>query len=197
MTKKIGIDIDEILANTLESILVYYNEIHKTSYKREDFATYNYWETWGGTKDEAIAFVRSFFETENLYKIPPISGAYEELLKLKNLGYKFFAVTGRSSKYEIQTLEWISKYYPNIFLGTYFTHYLNVDCATTKKSDICKQLGIDILVEDDEYHISDCANAGIKVIFLDCPWNKKVNFKNATRVFSWKEISEKIKELSI
>ena len=193
--KKIGVDLDEILSDTLSPVLEYYNKIHHTSFKRDKFTTHNYWETWGGTKEKAMKLIDEYYQTDYFKNTKPLPGAFEALLKIKEFGYKLCVITGRSIGYEKQTKAWIDKYYPNIFSDIFFVNtFGKTDEISRNKSEICNSLGIKIFIEDDPYYIEDCANAGIKVLYLDYPWNKEVNFKNSTRVYSWKEIAEKLNE---
>ncbi len=192
----IAVDLDEILSETLSSVLEYYNTIHHSLFKRADFTSYNYWEIWGGTKNDEVEFIKNFYKTDFVKNTKPVAGAYEALLELKKLGYQFCIITGRSDVYKEQTLEWINQCYPNIFSDTFFANTFKLDKSTRKKSDICKSLNIKILIEDDSFHIADCTSEGITVLVLDCPWNKSANYENSIRLYSWEEISKNIQLLS-
>lgn len=192
--KKIGVDLDEILSDTLTSVLEYYNKLHNTSFKREGFSSYNYWEVWGGTKENAVKLIEDYYETNYFKNIKPIIGAKENLEELKKDGYEMFIITGRSDKFKKETMDWVNQYYPNIFSEIFFANTFDIDNTNTKKSDICIKNNISILIEDDPYHLEDCAKAGIKTIVLDCPWNKNFRAENSIRTFSWKEIVKEIKK---
>jgi 5'(3')-deoxyribonucleotidase len=191
---KIGVDLDEILSDTLTSVLEYYNSVHGTNLKRDEFVSYNYWEIWGGTKENAVKLIEDYYKTNYFKNIKPIAGAKENLEKLKSEGYELFVITGRSDKYKKGTKDWLTEYYPNIFSDIFFANTFDIDNTDTKKSDICIKNNIPILIEDDPHHLADCVQAGIKTIVLDCPWNKNFQAKNSVRVFSWEEITQKVKE---
>jgi len=184
---KIGIDLDEILSDTLTSAIDCYKNTHNVSLNRETFTAKDYREIWGK--------IENFWQSEYFKNTKPVKGAFEELAPLKKLGYEFYIITGRYNKYTTQTKEWLDKYYPNIFSGIYFANTFNTEGGTKKKSEICKNLGIEIFIEDDELHIEDCSDAGIKVLILDHPWNKHKDVKNSIRAYSWKEMSEKINKI--
>lgn len=70
----IAIDVDEVLATLLNPVIDYHNDMYNTSLTREKFQSYNWWETWGGTKEEAIAKFYDFWETDYPNRIRPIEG---------------------------------------------------------------------------------------------------------------------------
>jgi len=190
---RIGVDLDEVLSDTLSGILDEYNAENKTAFKKEDFFSYKYWEVWGGTRDQAIDFVNKIQAKGFSKKVKPLGGAYEILLKLKKEGHEFFIITGRSESDKNYTEEWVNKNYPNIFSGIYFANMFNDKLQ--KKSEICKDIAIDIFIEDDLEHVLDCVSAGIKVLIFDCLWNRKEDPKNTKRVHSWNEIYKIVSEI--
>ena len=193
----IGVDLDEILSDTLTSVLEFYNKLHGTSIKRDSFHTYNYWEIWGGTREKAIELMDQFYDTDGFLNIMPVYGAFEALTKLKKLGFEFCIVTGRSKNFEKETKEWIDINYPNIFSEIYFANTFSIDNSDQRKSAILKKLGIKTFIEDDPYHITDCLNMGIKVFTIDYPWNKGLEDKNLIRVKSWSEILKRLPKEAI
>lgn len=61
-----------------------------------------------------------------------------------------------------------------------------------RKSDICKKLGADLLVDDQLEHAEDCARVGIEVLLYNSPWNQGIPLCGVTRVYSWHDIIDKI-----
>jgi len=62
-----------------------------------------------------------------------------------------------------------------------------------KKSAICKELGVDLIIEDAPHYIEDCSEAGIKVFIFDRPWNQEVRENDLiTRVRDWGEIGREL-----
>ena len=57
-----------------------------------------------------------------------------------------------------------------------------------KKSELCAELGIGTLVEDDPRHAMDCASNGINVILFSYPWNKDLSADNVFRALSWDDV---------
>ena len=61
----------------------------------------------------------------------------------------------------------------------------------------CWQGGADILIEDQYILARHCADAGIKVLLLDSPWNREVALpENIARVRNWGEIVRRVKEFT-
>jgi len=58
-----------------------------------------------------------------------------------------------------------------------------------KKSEICKELRIDFLVEDSLEYARECAKNGTKVFLFNAPWNQTDNLPdNIIRINSWNKI---------
>ena len=115
-----------------------------------------------------------------------VEGAKEvvgELYKENNL----FFVTARNSTLEEITMDWLKKqelsYVPLYLLGT------------DRKLNKAKELECDIFIEDHPMNALHLAEGGIKVILIDCNYNKDIDHKNIIRVSSWKEIKNVIDKL--
>ena len=73
----IAVDLDEVLSNTLVSVIEFHNHTYGTSLKLSDFETYNYWETWGGTKEESIERIRIFYGSPFYDKCSPLPFSFD------------------------------------------------------------------------------------------------------------------------
>jgi uncharacterized HAD superfamily protein len=184
----IGIDLDEVIADTISGILLFHNEKYGTRFTKRDFLSYRFWEIWGGTREEAIKKMYDFFETDRFADVVPIPGSLEAIAALKKEGHKIFLITGRQNHIIEKTEQWIKKYFPDVFDGLYFANSYNLTSKGRKKSEICAELGIKIMIEDDIDHAMDCAGKGILVLLFDQPWNQRELPPNVERVFSWEDI---------
>lgn len=185
---RIGIDIDEVLANTLNGVIAFHNERYGTCFKKEDFFSYDCDEVWGGTREETIRKWYAFFETDHFSSVDPIAGALPALQILKENGHELFAITARPLVIAPQTNAWINSYFPGIFSGIHFGNRAGYDGVKKRKSEMCAELGITVIVEDDLYHAVDCAECGIRVLLLDHPWNQRELPANVYRMFSWDDV---------
>ena len=183
---RIGIDIDEVIADTLSVVLKNHNAEFGTAFSRNDFYSYRFWETWGGTREEAIKEIYSFW-SNHIQNVPLMRGALENIYELKRAGHTLYVVTGRQDEFIEETKTWIQKHFPGIFEDIFFTNAYGLNKQSRSKAKICKELGIDVLIEDDLDHINDCIQQGVRVVLFDSPWNKSAS-PDVTRVHSWKEI---------
>ncbi len=188
---KIGIDLDEVTINFMDSLNKFYHKKTGKLYKKEHYKSYNWWELWGCTREEAIAVEHEFVTSKNYEEMEPIENAIESINKLVDKN-ELFIITSRPEKNKEKTLKWINKHLNRIKAEIIFSGDFHGGAKT--KVEICKDLQIDIILEDNKDYALACAGAGIKVILFDKPWNQKVMHKNITRVKSWEEA---IKDISM
>jgi uncharacterized HAD superfamily protein len=190
---KIGVDLDDVLADLLNKLVKFHNEKFGTSLTRKDFNNYNLWKVWGGTKEETVQKLYDFYNSDYSKKVGVIDGAKESVNSLKK-NHKLVVITSRQNDFIEQTERWVNENFPGVFSGIYFTNYQSRSGKIRTKSEICDKLGIDILIEDSLKFAKDCARPDRKVFLLDRPWNQSSDLpENLTRVFSWKEILNQIK----
>lgn len=185
---RIGIDIDEVIADTLTAMIEFHNSVYETDLRRTDFGSYRFWETWGGTHEEAIQKVFDFFATDHFASISPVAGSLSALTILKERGHNLFAITGRHSELVEKTEQWVFHYFPEVFSEIHFVNTFSLTQPVRKKSAVCKQLGVTLMIEDDIDHARDCAAQGIDTILLDYPWNQGEVPTNVYRVSSWDDV---------
>ena len=118
-----------------------------------------------------------------------MAGSLKALKTLKEKGHELYVVTGRADKDIEQTELWIETYIPDVFKDVHYANW----ATSRKKSEICKELGIGILIDDNPGIALECANAGIRVFLFDQPWNREQQFPdNVERVSSWDEVIAKL-----
>ncbi len=194
---KLAIDIDEVLAEFLESLLTYHNGKHKTNWRKEDFHSYHFWKVWGGTIQQAIDKCSDFFETDNFTNLEPVKGSIESIKELSKQ-QDLYDVTSRPYKIENKTRVWLNKHFGDVFQEVHFTNgYVGTDVPSRTKLEICKEIGTEILIEDSIDYAKQCCNE-IKVILINKPWNQE-NFEheNLIRVDSWDQVLDEINNLKL
>ena len=189
--KIIAIDVDEVLAETIQSMLKKQNYTWKwKKVNREDLNTYNLWEIeklWI-TKNRALwMFVKFQLWSWLTKKIKPVEWAREKLMELKEKWFKLYAVTARLSWLRISTKLWLKRNFPDCFEHIVFANFFT--SRARKKSEICKEIWAGIIIEDNLETCNDCVSQWIKCFLLDKPRNQcdKLN-ENIKRVYSWGEI---------
>ncbi|MBI2667033.1 hypothetical protein HYX13_05460 [Candidatus Woesearchaeota archaeon] len=191
----IGVDVDEVLADFVPALIAFHNTAYQTSFTREQFSSYRFWEVWGGTREQAIEKVYLFYQTSYFQQIVPVKGSQRELEKLKSFGPEnsFYIITSRQKDISEATNSWVKQHFPNIFSEIFFTNHYSRSGKVKTKKEICEILEIDLLVEDSLDYALECSAPSRRILLLDCPWNQKNPMPpEIQRVFSWSEIAEEI-----
>ena len=161
----IGIDIDDVLTDFMNSFVEYHNGRYGTNYLREDFKSYHLWETIGGNEEEIVKKVNDFNHTSYFDKILPTEGSQNavELLRKDN---ELRVVTSRPYNVHDQTLSWLERYFSDKFEEVHFTNeWAGGIGKPTRKKDVCSEHNIDFLIEDSLEYAKECATNKTKVYF--------------------------------
>ncbi len=186
---KIGIDIDDTILSFYKEFTEFCNfkynlNLSVTQVGLDFFNSLN-------SKEEVLLTLKEFIDLGNSHSFNLFEDFKKVFGELDNL-FEIVFITSRSYDLREKTKEMlISKLnFPN--LEVYYTH----DFLVPKKSFVCKQNNVKILIEDDRHNSLDCAKEGIKVLLLDKPWNKNCpSHPNLIKVLNWEEVLEKIKNL--
>jgi|SRR3989344_14316 len=183
---KIGIDIDEIIAEQLDELVKFYYKRTGKLIPKNKFHSYYWPDVWNIPLEEAKQIDKDFKNSEHYENILPVKDSVRSInyLVRKN---ELIIITSRPVIFKEKTTNWIRKHlgeFPIKIIHSDEAHKVN---SHSKKSDICLSEGIKIMVEDDLRYAKDCAENGIRVILFDKPWNKNFKHKNVIRVKSWKE----------
>jgi len=188
---KIGIDIDDVLAEFARGYLEKYKEKYGKEVKFEDIFSFDLWKPLGISKQESIELADSYYDSPEFDNIDLVEGAFEIIKKL-NKEHKLFFITSRPLKIKDKTNLFLNKYFSDINFELVFSNDF-FGSQRKSKSEICRELGIGLLIEDNKSYSLDCAKKGIKVFLFDKPWNKNFEHENVERVYSWNEILERLK----
>src|ERR1700735_1590935 len=109
---RIGIDFDDVVADSGVAIIEAHNKKHGTYFKKDDFRAYLFEETWGITREERNREVDEFFATDQWKKISPMAGSLKAFEEIKADGHELYIITGRNDKDIEQTELWIEKHSP-------------------------------------------------------------------------------------
>lgn len=182
----IGIDLDEVLAYSLQCEIDWHNHTYGTALRREDFFTMDYWEVWGGTREEAVDKFLTFFQSEFFDRIKPVTGAAEGVELLSGID-KLAIITGRSVSIKDQTEKWLDTYFPGKFSEIHFARNSYLEgCRRWEKSDLCKKAGAGVLIEDSPRFAAECAANGVRVLLYSHFWNQSLILtENMERVYGW------------
>lgn len=188
MSLCVWVDCDEVLSETINELLKC-SPLKEKWLQRLDINSYNLYEVeklWL-SKEEAIQTFFSFFESPEYYQCQPVSWAYEKLYERKQMWYELFVVTARKKPHEEQTRKRVETHFPWIFSGFLFMNQYTED--EVPKSQLCKNMWIQVLIDDSAWNIRDMNSVWMLCFLLDKPRNQWVEDSELLhRVYSRDEI---------
>lgn len=194
MTKIIWIDLDEVLWETLDKVLLDNNyKIWEITVSKDDFIDYNFTNLNVSIQEWNEYFHRTFLNDKKL-DIEVVKWAKEKIEYFKNKWYKLKIVTARPENFEEYTKKWVSKNFPNTFESIHFANHFSSPekwFIKKKKSEICLEIWIKIMVDDVFDYAFDLASNWIYTFLLEKPWNRHIEIEhpNIKKVKHWWEIN--------
>jgi len=192
---KIGIDLDEVLADFNSGLIEWHNQKYNTSLQSKDFTSYFFNRVWGGTIEEAIQKVSDFHYSNYFRKLAPIKNSVD-VISILSRENDLFVITSRPDFIQEETNRWINSFFEKKFKGIFYSsnHYSKATNSGKTKLQICRDLGVSVLIDDSLNYISQCAFTEVKgLLFGNYPWNQNGNLPaNIFRTNNWKEVLEKL-----
>lgn len=188
---KIGIDIDGVILDS-ERNLRFYADYWSTftlkkERKRSDSVTQE--ECFDWTNDEIDYFYNTYFD-DITKKSHLMVGAKEILSKLKEEGHELYIITLRGYYREEERKDAEDK------LNELGVKFDGIYWAIKDKIKTCKELGIDVMIDDSQSHVEKFLNENINVLYFKEPQIREINAPNIKLVSSWMDIYREIKKLS-
>lgn len=189
----IGIDLDDVLLSFNESFLPYHNKKYGTSIRKDDITDFGLEKFLNCSVDEMLARFTTYFTSEEHADSSPVEGAVEAVITLAQK-HNLYVITAKPATLAESTRKWLDVHFPNVLPRIHFADHVGNTTQKRKKSEICQELGIDILIDDAIHNANDAAGVVKKVFLFSQPWNKtETHLKpNVIRVHSWAEIVESI-----
>jgi len=190
--RRIGVDIDDVIFPFMANFLNYLNKKNATSYSFEEVTNYHLWKMGiHKSKEEDILVALEFQNSIKFDNINPIEGTKEVIEEISE-DYDIFFITSRSEDIKDKTNTFLNRHFPKN--GFKVFHSGDVYGKNLSKTDICKELKISLMIEDNAEYAYDLAKNGVKVFLLDKPWNKEyVRHENIIKVNELNEVLEKLK----
>lgn len=191
---KIGLDLDEVSANFLDSLLLFYQEKTGNLLSKDNFKTYNFWESGiGKNREEAIKIAHEFHDSKHFDDIKPIEKAIESVNSLLD-DNEILIVTSRPVPWKDKTENWVKKYLSKIKPKIIYSGDFHNQGKT--KAELCEEEGVEIMIEDNADYALGCAKREIFVVLFDQPWNQNVEHEKIKRVKNWQQALNAIDEIS-
>ena len=187
----IAIDIDEVLLPHFQDVITYYNNMYGTKLTLADnhagvIANWN-----AESREEAIRRVQKFFDTDDFKNSKPFEEA-KEAVKILSTGYRLIVVTGRDTIVRETTNNWLNQHFKDLFDEVHFTNMYSLDGNARTKLSVCKNAGVNWLIDDSYDHIAEAASGGIGgILFGEYPWNVNRSLPdNVARAKNWQAVLE-------
>ena len=182
---RIGIDIDDTLADTTHYVMPLLTEFDKIEFEGKGitFPNKKHMVAFDWSAEEIIRFRDSLMD-EDLLNIPPIKDASKYTKLIKELGHSIIIITARANDYFTDpyqvSREWLIK-------NDIAFDKLLVGCA--KKGEVCEAEQIDFFIDDSFGQASYvAANNKIPVLMPEDDYNKDKFAEGVRKVYSWEEI---------
>lgn len=195
IVKKIGIDMDDVLMEFGVPLFQFFNNRYGTNFTINDANQFDLDKVWQCDRETAIQAVLDFYNSDLHHEALPTNGSVDFAKNLKSQGAEIFIITARPEKFESVTKSWVNKHFPNIFTDIVFLNHHGAggtaeNHKSKKKSEACRELGIDIFIDDALHNVNDVANlTNAKVFLFDKPWNRNGELHHRVkRIFDWSEV---------
>lgn len=185
----IGVDIDSVIAEIVHPLFQFHNDVYYTRVKKHQHTRYDLSPTWQVSQEEVLKRVYEFYASPYFDLVKPVKGAKKGIQYLSKR-HKLSAITSRPYHIEQKTIRWLDMHFPKQFSAIRHTNWFSSPNAPKKKkSEICLEIEIELLIDDHLDFAYDVASIGIPVLLFNQPWNQTNTLpKGIRRVHSWKEI---------
>jgi len=183
---RIGIDVDDVLAESLPGYLEAFRQRFGHEVKIEEAA----WEIFRRYPEISAAQMWGFFSeleaSDFLGTRPLYPEAVEAVRTLSASGHRLFVVTGRLSQHREHTRRLLER---AGLLGV-FEELAHRDGqpAPEYKTRMVRELRLDLLIEDELHVALAAAAVPIPILLFDRPWNQGELPVGITRVTDWSQV---------
>jgi len=174
---KIGIDIDNVIANTFADLIPHYERFMKQRSTPQQVI-----ETMRRRKLKMLHYYFMSWQKRVMTTVGLIEGS-AETIRQWHPDHQISLVTSRLRWFNRQTQEWLKKH--NIPFDE--LHHAK------EKSKHTKAKGCDLFIEDNVEECKILADYCERIFLFDHPWNRKeLHKKNIIRVKDWQDIRNKL-----
>ena len=191
---KIGIDLDDVLADSLPHYLQAFNERFGFEVRLADAA----WRIADRfphiPQQETDAFFSELIEDGFFSSRPLIPHAKEAVEALAGDGHRLYIITGRTLRDERITMDWLTR----VGVLSLFESVVHRsrDPVERHKTDVASGLELGLFIEDELAVALAVAETAIPVLLFDHPWNQSPLPGNVHRIRSWGEALAQIGKLN-
>jgi len=186
--KIIAVDIDDVIFPLVPSLINYLDTEHEVKLTAEDFISYDLRKVWSGGPEEAEIIFEQYKLKADV-EVAPLKGAKKALKQLSKR-YEVIVMTARDISGKDRTETWILRHFPEIFKDVHILGNKKDSEKWRPKAEVCKELGVYYLVDDNINNVLETASLGINtILFGNYPWNQMESLpENVTRLTNWQEV---------
>jgi len=187
---RIGVDMDGVLANFTPKLVKFHNFVYRLNHPTSGYTVYDLTKAWNCSQTEVVKRIHDFYRSDLFKTIKPVKDAKKGMHYLSKK-HDLVLITSRPYFIEQLSITWLDNNFPGHFKKIVHTNQVTQSHEKKKKSEVCKEEKIDLMIDDALEFAVDCATAGIKVLLFDAIWNQEKNLhQNITRIFGWKNIRQ-------
>ncbi len=182
-TLRIGIDVDDVLAESLPAYLEAFRLRFGHTVELEQ-ATWEIFRRYPEiTATEMWGFFSELEATDFLGTRPLYPEAVSAVKRLAADGHRLFVVTGRLTQHHAHTRRLLERAeLLDLFDALVHREHEN---AADYKTRIVRELKLDLLIEDELHVALAAAGVPIPILLIDRPWNHADLPRGITRVHGW------------
>jgi uncharacterized HAD superfamily protein len=187
---RIGIDVDDVLAESLPAYLEAFRRRFGKEVKIEEAA----WEIFRRFPEIPAAQMWGFYDhleaTDFLGSRPVYPEAVTGVRALAAAGHRLFVVTGRLRQHRDHTRRMLE----GVGLLQAFEDLVHRDAETLAnyKPRVVRELGLQMFIEDELEVALAVARIPVPVLLLDRPWNRANLPSGVTRITDWGQVVEQV-----
>lgn len=195
----IAVDIDDVLADTSESLRHFVNRRTNSNLTKDDYRVpgeyWGYyervWASHGLVDDTQFAD----FENElaiDQSQVPLLPGASFAIHELSKK-YHIILITSRNAKWENETRKWFKEHLGKDDIEIHLTGHRKADDYKTK-GELCRLLGVEILIDDNFGHCQSAVDEGVSaVLFGEYGWHP-INTNEIPHCKDWSAVLELLQQ---
>jgi 5'(3')-deoxyribonucleotidase len=164
---RIGIDVDDVVADLMGAWLARYNVTANTSFTVDDLTQWEIWQDLGCSEHELFAML-----TPDLYQsVKPMPGALDAINELRAMGHTILYITSCGTK-ELYDAKWKWLVEHGFIVGATPTFTVAVGSWTTyrNKQQACEHYKVDLLVDD---HVDNVESVSCTAYLMSRPHNRR------------------------
>ena len=167
----VAVDMDEVIVPMLKPLNKHYAkqystkpiDLNQVSWSQK----YNYAQIFDISPREAQWLVYSYWNSDRHLFEEPLPNALNALNTMKSNGSKVTILTARQHYGKTKTIEWLDAHgFSDAYDDIIFTNSYSLVGISENKEDICRLLGVDLLIDDSFETISNCNKAGIDTLWF-------------------------------